>query len=131
MTAVRASPPRASRSSNVSLLSRYGTCLLEVERAEITLPNAESDLLMQHASRSLAPDAHFASFCRSLPARSTMCKQVVRCRRIPSSPRASKSAVRRSVKTAWDREDSAFVEVPAVVRLAQPLEISLMASSTE
>ena len=141
ITAVRASPPRASRSSIVSFESRYGTCvrLLDVpDSAEMTLPNAESDLLMEHASLSCLPLA-LESFCRSEPARSTRWSDVVR--RLLTTPSAPStppppppsppcsSAVTCRVKTAWEREDSTLELVAATTRLDDAVAISRVASA--
>ena len=76
----RALPPSASFSRYVNFESRYGTCLsfpsATSTRAFITLPSADSDLLIALASFSLAPPASVL-FWRSLPARSTRCSSAL------------------------------------------------------
>ena len=71
----------------------------------MTLPKAERDRLMLHASLSLRPTA-CVSFCRSLPARSTKLKWEVRTRRTPA---AVATASMTSVKTRCEREEAAFL----------------------
>ena len=95
----------------------------------MTLPSAESDLLMQHASRSRAPVAHVL-FWRSEPARSTRWREVTRSWRTPSSSHAS-WAVTRSVRTACERDDSLFCVVPPTHRIAAPIAIRRAASAGE
>ena len=70
----RARPPSASFNRYVSLLSLYGTCLsfpsATSTNALITLPRADSDLLIAEASFNRSPDESVL-FWRSEPAKST------------------------------------------------------------
>eukprot|EP00961_Rhodomonas_salina_P000879 12600-Rhodomonas_salina.2 len=78
-------PPMEFFKRNVSLESRYGTCLLPAASAMITFPNAVSERLMFVASRRCRPSA-LLYFWRSDPARSTRWKRDSRPIRFPSSP---------------------------------------------
>ena len=67
---VRELPPSASRSSRVSLESRYGMCGLPDSSAQMTLPSASRPWLIDIPSFMRSPTAP-VRFSRSLPARST------------------------------------------------------------
>lgn len=107
-------PPRLSWRRKERRLSRYGTCrCLPLEtstRAMMTCPSADRDLLMLHASLSSPPVAP-VDLCRSLPARSTRLSRDVR-RPCEGPPRCSTV----HMKTAWERDDSAFIRVLATRR---------------
>ena len=71
----------------------------------MTLPSAESERLIEHASRSRLPTA-CVSFCLSEPARSTRWNREVRTRLTPADV-ATASITRE--KTRCEREEAAFL----------------------
>ena len=117
-----ACPPRQSRSRNVSLLSRYGTCRsFPSERstsALMTFPSALSDRLMLDASFSLCPSVCVA-LCRSDPARSTSrSADDVRFSTPVASSTRTTSAYRTN--TLWLLLDSRFMAVELTRLLHSP-----------
>eukprot|EP00960_Hanusia_phi_P033367 750431-Hanusia_phi.AAC.1 len=85
--------------------------------AMITLPRADSDLLMLEASLSRSPDA-LVAFCLSLPARSTRFRHECRCFVSPSAVRCVLSTL--SVKSECERDDSLFIDVSPTCRFRSP-----------
>ena len=105
----------------VSFESRYGTCFSCCASEAMTVPSAESDLLIACVSLSAAPTAPDLS-SRSEPARSTRCSFE---RRSVAAPTGRLS--RLAVKTQCEREDVAFIVVSATARLVSPMKRRLSA----
>ena len=118
-------PPSDSCSTRVSFELRYGmkTFLFFFAcsaRALITLPSAESDLLMLAPSLSLSPVAPvFAT--RSEPARST---RLMVARTSFCWPAITSFCCSRMMKIECERDDVAFICVAATARAALPWSIS-------
>uniref|UniRef100_A0A182J2R4 Uncharacterized protein n=1 Tax=Anopheles atroparvus TaxID=41427 RepID=A0A182J2R4_ANOAO len=121
---VRALPPSDSCRMRVSFESRYGMCvLLPSARAEITLPSADSDLLMFFASSSTVPSAPvFDTF--SEPARSTRYS-------LPDSffSFSMFSCLTLIRKTECERDECSFMFVTAMCRFDLPSSITSNTSS--
>lgn len=83
--------------------------------ALMTLPSAESDLLMAAASLRRWPAASDAR-CRSDPARSTKCSVPLRRRHAPAPGTGRALDSRETVKRAWEREDSRLAAVAPTAR---------------
>ena len=98
----------------------YGMNFSLVDKAEITSPNADKDLLMLIASFSCSPVVPVLSW-RSLPARSTKFSFPAWKLSLPSSSVLLHSMI--TVKIACDREDVAFINVAATLRLPTPFSM--------
>mmetsp|Transcript_32350 Transcript_32350/g.92829 ORF Transcript_32350/g.92829 Transcript_32350/m.92829 type:complete len:277 (+) Transcript_32350:2248-3078(+) len=117
-SSVRLLPMRASFSSSVSLESRNGgrPLLPDFVRSEMTRPRVVRDWLMPMPSLRRAPVAPLF-FCFSLPARST--KWIFAW--LSTDPPAAGTSVRIcNVKTACEREDTAFICVAPTARRLAP-----------
>mmetsp|Transcript_62567 Transcript_62567/g.201767 ORF Transcript_62567/g.201767 Transcript_62567/m.201767 type:complete len:274 (+) Transcript_62567:1918-2739(+) len=126
-SSVRLLPMRASFSNSVSLESRNGGTALPpgFVRSEITRPSVVRDWLMPMPSLRRAPVAPLF-FCFSLPARST--KWILAW--LSTEPPARLSNVRIwTVKTAWERDEAAFICVAPTARRLAPKSKSSRASS--
>ena len=136
-------PPSESCRRRVSFESRYGTCVRGVLSAEtpppprfassplsaaMTFPSANSPLLMLMLSWNRDPVALVFLF-RSDPARSTRWNLADAYRFDESFVKSVCSMM--MVKMACDREESAFIFVPPVVRATQPSSRRRSISSAE
>ena len=132
---VWAEPPNESCSSLVSTERLYGTNESLLPRALITEPRLNSERLILVPSFCCTPLVP-ASLVRSDPARST---NVTLGRSVvgplaPASgdgPREGGGSASSRVKTACERDDSAFFEVSPTCRQAQPRRSSALTSASE
>mmetsp|Transcript_956 Transcript_956/g.1491 ORF Transcript_956/g.1491 Transcript_956/m.1491 type:complete len:237 (+) Transcript_956:1217-1927(+) len=124
-------PPQLSRSKNVSLESRNGTCLsfpFSLSTSElITCPKHNNELLIILASFKRSPAASVV-FCLSLPAKSTNVNLDSRTLLVPSTSFVM-TFFTVNTNTAWDRDDTRFILVDATRRLSLPTRRTSMAST--
>mmetsp|Transcript_28660 Transcript_28660/g.95229 ORF Transcript_28660/g.95229 Transcript_28660/m.95229 type:complete len:226 (-) Transcript_28660:526-1203(-) len=131
-------PPSESRSTDVSMLLRYGTCVslppprpalpalaLSLScRRVMTSSRKWSERLMWSASPRVVPLAPVLA-TRSEPARSTSCSFE---RRTVGAPTGRASTC--TVKTQCERDDAAFIAVSQTARLVSPTKRRESASSS-
>ena len=120
-------PPKEFFKINVSLLSLYGTCVVDFfsVRALITFPRADSDLLIFPASLSLSPYA-WVSLVLSDPARSMIWNVDDLTEHIPFSNDLLSIKVER---TECDLELCSFILVAPTCLFLVPNSIKATTSS--